>query len=84
MPKMIQNVAKNGAKLGILVAKLANIALSWRHLGRSWCQDGSQEASKWSSRGSPDRILGHLGAQNVPEQLQAPPPSPPPTGSSFH
>ena len=54
---MLQTVAQNGAKLAILVAKLANIAPSWRHPGRSWRQDGSQGASKWSSRGSPDRIL---------------------------
>ena len=75
IPKMLQTVAQNGAKLGILVAKLANIAPSWRHPGRSWCQDGSQEASKWSSRGSPDHILRPEGPRAAPR---------PPLGSNFH
>ena len=68
--KIIQNAFQNGAKLAILSTKSANIAPAWCHPGPSWRQDVLPEPSKPSSRGSPDRIFSHLGAQRVAKRLQ--------------
>ena len=56
-----------------LGAKLANMAPSWLQLGPSWRQDAPQQASKWSPRCAPNRILGHLGAKRVAHELKSAP-----------
>ena len=56
-----------------LGTKLANMAPSWLQLGPSWRQDAPQQASKWSPRCVPNRILGHLGAKRVAHELKSAP-----------
>lgn len=68
-----RHVASKFATLAHLGAKLANIASSWLQLGPSWCQDAPQQASTWSPRCLPTRILHILaprGPQSVPRQPQ--------------
>ena len=44
-----------------------NLPPTWPILGPSWRQHGLQEASKWSPKGGPDRIWGHLSAKRAPK-----------------
>ena len=73
---MLQKVRQVG-HLGFQVGHLGHILApswpTWRHLGPSWRQDAPQQASKWSPRCAPNRILGQLGAKRVTEDLKSAP-----------
>ena len=68
----------SGAPLGCLLgahlgAKMGQDGTKWANLAPSWRQDAPQQASKWSPRCVPNRILGHLGAKRVAHELKSAP-----------
>ena len=66
------------AKLAILASKLAILGTSWRQVGQlsailAHLGAKPQEPSKWSPRCGPNRILGHLVAKRVAQDLKSAP-----------